>query len=357
MKRSSRRSRARHVRPEAEQHAFSPALRVRGSRSIGSRRSSPPIRSSRKSPPSPRSRAANSRATIPSRKTISIFSRRMWSGRRGSDIRRSSGTTSGKLARDLNQKIEEAWCDWARRRIAPSIVRSRSGQLQDLIAIRNVATDGEVFIRHVPGFDNKYRYAIQLIDADQVDHTFSRPPGGPDNEIRLGIEIDKWGAPVAYYVNKRHPSDWGWVVDSRAHRSEVHLASFRSEHGSTSRAASLGFTRSCSSSGCLRDTSRQSWSRRAQALRRWAGSRSPTRRLSTRRIPTRSIASMRIPERSRRCLPATTSRSGIPITPRTHSRISWSRSFVRSRRAWASPITRSRAISSASITRRCDPGF
>jgi lambda family phage portal protein len=114
----------------------------------------------------------------------------------------------GKLARDLNAKVEEGWNDWGKLANCTVDRKYSFRALQDLI-VRNVATDGEVFIRHVPGFDNKYRYAIQLIEADQVDHTFSRPPGGPENEIRLGIEIDKFGAPVAYHVNKRHPSDWG----------------------------------------------------------------------------------------------------------------------------------------------------
>jgi capsid protein len=30
-----------------------------------------------------------------------------------------------------------------------------------------------------------------------------------ENEIRLGVEVDGWGRPVAYYVNPYHPSDQG----------------------------------------------------------------------------------------------------------------------------------------------------
>jgi capsid protein len=30
-----------------------------------------------------------------------------------------------------------------------------------------------------------------------------------ENEVRLGIEVNKWGRPVAYWVNPGHPSDFG----------------------------------------------------------------------------------------------------------------------------------------------------
>lgn len=115
---------------------------------------------------------------------------------------------NGKLATDLNEKIEGAWIDWGKKGNCTVDGMHSWRSLQDLV-IRNVATDGEVFVRHVPGFDNKFRYAVQLIDADQVDHSFSRPAGRGENEIRLGIEVDKWGRPVAYYVNAQHPSEIG----------------------------------------------------------------------------------------------------------------------------------------------------
>jgi lambda family phage portal protein len=115
---------------------------------------------------------------------------------------------NGKLATDLNEKIEDAWIDWGKKGNCTVDGMHSWRSLQDL-AIRNVATDGEVFLRHVPGFDNKYRYALQLIDADQVDHTFSRPAGRNQNEIRLGIEVDHWSRPVAYYINAQHPSEIG----------------------------------------------------------------------------------------------------------------------------------------------------
>ena len=82
--------------------------------------------------------------------------------------------------------------------------------------------DGECFIRKVRGFPNRFGYALQMIDPDQVDHLYSRArtdspsrkpsrlgSEGGENEIRLGVEVDRWGRPVAYWINPGHPSDFG----------------------------------------------------------------------------------------------------------------------------------------------------
>jgi lambda family phage portal protein len=108
----------------------------------------------------------------------------------------------------FNEKIETAWCDWAKLGNCTVDGKLSLRAVQNLV-LKNMATDGEVFVRMVRGFDNKYRFALQLIDADQVDHLFSRFASKTENEIRMGIEVDEWGRPVAYHVNEKHPSDLG----------------------------------------------------------------------------------------------------------------------------------------------------
>ena len=47
---------------------------------------------------------------------------------------------------------------------------------------------------------------MQAIEADRV----SNPLGRPDSErLRGGIELDQYGAPIAYHVRRSHPGDWG----------------------------------------------------------------------------------------------------------------------------------------------------
>ncbi len=50
----------------------------------------------------------------------------------------------------------------------------------------------------------KYATTIQLVEADRL----SNPSGKQDRKnLRAGIEIDNYGAPVAYHIRKSHPGD------------------------------------------------------------------------------------------------------------------------------------------------------
>lgn len=109
----------------------------------------------------------------------------------------------------FNTKIETAWCEWAKKGNCTADGKLSLRAVQNLV-LKTVATDGEIFIRRIRGFDgNKFRYALQLIDPDQVDHLYSRAASKGDNEVRMGVEVDQWSRPVAYYVNRQHPSDLG----------------------------------------------------------------------------------------------------------------------------------------------------
>ena len=104
-----------------------------------------------------------------------------------------------ELDRETNRLIEKAWRAWGTTRVT---VDRRLCFVDFLnLVVKTLATDGEVFIRRFIGFDNAYRYALQLIDADLVDERLSRTAGVDGNEIRMGVEVDGFGAPVAYWVN------------------------------------------------------------------------------------------------------------------------------------------------------------
>lgn len=115
----------------------------------------------------------------------------------------------GKLNSAFNTKIETAWREWGKKGNCTADGKMSLRAVENLV-LKNVAVDGEVFIRKVKGYDgNKFRFALQLIDADQLDHLFSRGPSKSENEIRMGIEVDQWSRPVAYHINEKHPSDLG----------------------------------------------------------------------------------------------------------------------------------------------------
>lgn len=130
-------------------------------------------------------------------------------GHKGIGYRPQVRNNDGKLADQINKAITAAFDEWSKKGNCTVDGKLSWRALQDLV-VKNVATDGEVFIRKVGGFrGNKYRFALQLIDSDQVDHLYNVPPSKDGNEIRLGVEVDKWGRPLAYYVYPGHPSDIG----------------------------------------------------------------------------------------------------------------------------------------------------
>jgi lambda family phage portal protein len=109
---------------------------------------------------------------------------------------------------ELNTQIEAAWKDWGRRANC-TVDRRLSWHGVQKMAIKSARTDGEFFCRMVRGFENPYQFAVQMLDPDQLDTSFTIPPSDRTNEIRMGVELNKWGEPVAYHFWKRNPYDFG----------------------------------------------------------------------------------------------------------------------------------------------------
>jgi len=101
----------------------------------------------------------------------------------------------------VNKVIEEAFAKWSR---VVTVDRRFSLTQAEWLAIKTVATDGECFIRLITGYPNDCKFALQFVDADLIDETYNVNPGeGSGPEVRLGVEVDKWGGPVAYHVLDR----------------------------------------------------------------------------------------------------------------------------------------------------------
>lgn len=129
-------------------------------------------------------------------------------GEKGIGYQAQVRNNDGALNKAFNKKIEAAWTLWGKRGNCTADGKLSFRQVQNLV-LKTIATDGEIFVRMVRGFRNDFAFAVQLIDADQVDHLFSRAASKSENEIRMGIEVDVWGRPQAYWVNPAHPSDLG----------------------------------------------------------------------------------------------------------------------------------------------------
>lgn len=113
---------------------------------------------------------------------------------------------NGEPADKANDAITAAFSEWSHKETTSTDRRSSWAEFQRL-AISSLVVDGELIVRKWPGFDNAFGFAVEQIDPDLMDETFNRPAGPDGNEIRMGVEVDRFGGPVAYHIWKFHPSE------------------------------------------------------------------------------------------------------------------------------------------------------
>jgi lambda family phage portal protein len=112
----------------------------------------------------------------------------------------------GQLDRAANSAVEAGFKAWGKKGVCDVTGRLSWVEMQRLCLV-SMARDGEVFIRLVKSSRmNKFALALQIIEADQVDITKNETLAGGAC-IRMGVELDSWGKPVAYHVFENHPGD------------------------------------------------------------------------------------------------------------------------------------------------------
>lgn len=107
--------------------------------------------------------------------------------------------TTAELHTSTNDKIEDAWTEWGMPEHATADGYESWVDFQRTV-IRTIAIDGEVFIQKLRYFDNPFGFSLRIIDAELVDVSLNRAAKDGENEIRLGIEVNPYGRPVAYHV-------------------------------------------------------------------------------------------------------------------------------------------------------------
>lgn len=108
--------------------------------------------------------------------------------------------SKGELDDKTNDAIEKAFKKWSR---SPEVTGKHSWVDVQKLVISTAARDGEAFVRKVLNTEhNKFKFSLQLIDAAVLDHKLN-VEDYKGNEIKMGIELDEWGAPVAYYFKTK----------------------------------------------------------------------------------------------------------------------------------------------------------
>lgn len=99
--------------------------------------------------------------------------------------------------------IEQAFKEWSRPENATVTGKVSFRKAQEIV-IETVARDGESFVRLIRNQNiNRFGFALQLIEPDWIDEKLNTELKG-GNIIRLGVELDPWRKPVAYYVANRN---------------------------------------------------------------------------------------------------------------------------------------------------------
>jgi lambda family phage portal protein len=122
-------------------------------------------------------------------------------------VKRRRGPGAGKLDKDTNQFIETAWRRWKRADSCHTAGVLTFSEIERLL-VRNIPESGEIFVRMIrqPFGRSRIPLSLEIIEADLLDENFNgESPQG--NQIRMGVEVDKWFRPVAYHFFTQHPGD------------------------------------------------------------------------------------------------------------------------------------------------------
>lgn len=112
----------------------------------------------------------------------------------------------GALADALNEQIASEWKAWCARGQCTIDGKLSFDELERLL-IRTAAMDGEFIVLARP-VDNRWGFSLQHMDVDQLDHTYFDESLSGGREIRMGVEVDKFRKPLAYWLFNRPPNEW-----------------------------------------------------------------------------------------------------------------------------------------------------
>lgn len=120
----------------------------------------------------------------------------------------------GALSKKANTSIVRAWRLWSHAENASTDTRHSFAEVERQI-VKGIVTDGEAIVRIWDGFDNEFGFALEIVDPDLLDEQFNRGADQFGNEIRMGVELDRYHRPIAYHLWRRHPAEPGFQNNDR----------------------------------------------------------------------------------------------------------------------------------------------
>jgi lambda family phage portal protein len=105
----------------------------------------------------------------------------------------------------LNDRIEAGFLRFGAPELCTLEGREDFASLSRLM-IRTVIVDGEFFALRHRDPSLPHGYTLQPIDADQVDATYNVARNAAGVAIVMGVEVDRYGKPLGYWVWDHHPT-------------------------------------------------------------------------------------------------------------------------------------------------------
>lgn len=100
-----------------------------------------------------------------------------------------------------NSMIERLWLEYQQRVGGfVTVDQQQSGRDLDILILRTLIVDGEVFIRKVVDEKSKFGVRYEVLDTLDIDFTYNVNNTGNGEKIVMGIKLDKVNKPISYFI-------------------------------------------------------------------------------------------------------------------------------------------------------------
>lgn len=130
-------------------------------------------------------------------------------GREGFRLQSLAKNIDGQLDQIVNNQLEKAWFDFGKRVNGYIEKSGTQGDIDlDILILRTLIIDGEVFIRVDRDAKNEYGISFEILDGLTIDTTKNQLATPTQNAIVMGVQIDKYNRPIQYWIREHNGDNY-----------------------------------------------------------------------------------------------------------------------------------------------------